>query len=128
MNRRQFTKYALVAGSFAPFFNNAIANESFEQRKIKAKTATSDETNIRKVSGKRIDAAIIDTNVFNYLLANTKNLAKAKDKVQMNSRLLTNKELFVAFKQNKEGKRWLNIYNQGLKKIDVNAVMNKYLK
>lgn len=40
MNRRQFTKYALVAGSFAPFLNTAIANESFEQRKIKAKTAS----------------------------------------------------------------------------------------
>jgi len=115
-------------GVVQDYVNTAEVDALIASGKIKAKTATSDETNIRKVSGQRIDAAVIDTNVFNYLLANTKNLAKAKDKVQMNSRLLTNKELFVAFKQNEAGKRWLNIYNQGLKKIDVNAVMNKYLK
>ncbi len=36
MNRRQFTKYALIAGSLAPFIN-PLAAENFQQRKIKAK-------------------------------------------------------------------------------------------
>jgi len=40
MNRRQFTKYALLAGSLAPYMNVAEAIENIEQRKIKAKAAS----------------------------------------------------------------------------------------
>jgi polar amino acid transport system substrate-binding protein len=47
--------------------------------------------------------------------------------VQINAKLLTEKELFVAFKNSTEGKKWLAIYNEGLKNIDITAVMNKYL-
>ena len=123
---KDLTQYRI--GVVQDYVNTAEVDALIASGEIKAKTATSDETNIRKVSGGRIDAAVIDTNVFNYLLANTKNLTKTKDKVQMNAKLLTNKKLFVAFKENKEGKHWLGIYNQGLEKIDINAVMEKYLK
>jgi len=120
------TKYRI--GVVQDYVNTVEVDALIASGEIKAKTATSDETNIRKVSGKRIDAAVIDSNVFNYLLANTKKLSNAKGKVQMNAKLLTTKELFVAFKTSKEGKHWLSIYNQGLDKIDINAVMKKYLK
>jgi polar amino acid transport system substrate-binding protein len=120
------TQYRI--GVVQDYVNTVEVDALIASGEIKAKTATSDETNIRKVAGKRIDAAVIDANVFNYLLANTKNLAQAKEQVQMNTKLLTQKELFVAFKKSKEGKHWLDIYNQGLKKIDINAVMEKYLK
>jgi len=40
MNRRQFTKYALLAGGFLPFINTAKALENLEQRKIQAKAAS----------------------------------------------------------------------------------------
>jgi polar amino acid transport system substrate-binding protein len=109
------------------YVNTAEVDALIASGEIKAQTATSDETNIRKVAGGRIDAAVIDTNVFSYLLANSKDLEKAQEQVQMNAKLLTEKELFVAFKKSAEGKQWLSIYNEGLKKIDITAVMKKYL-
>ncbi|TWX57750.1 substrate-binding periplasmic protein [Colwellia hornerae] len=122
---KDLTKYKI--GVVQDYVNTAEVDALIASGEIKAKTATSDETNIRKVAGQRIDAAVIDSNVFNYLLANSEDLAKVQGEVQMNSKLLTQKELFVAFKKSKQGQQWLTIYNQGLDKIDINAVMEKYL-
>jgi len=94
---------------------------------IKAQVAPSDELNIQKVAGGRIDAAVIDVNVMNYLLANSPKLEKATGQVQMNSKLLTNKDLFVAFKNTADGQKWKAIYDEGLSKIDVNAIMAKLM-
>jgi polar amino acid transport system substrate-binding protein len=122
---KDLTQYKI--GVVQDYVNTAEVDALIASGKIKAQTATSDETNIRKVAGGRIDAAVIDTNVFSYLLANSKDLEKAQEQVQINAKLLTEKELFVAFKNSTEGKKWLAIYNEGLKNIDITAVMNKYL-
>jgi polar amino acid transport system substrate-binding protein len=95
---------------------------------IKAQVAPSDELNIQKVAGSRIDAAVIDANVMKYLLANSAKLEKAIGQVQMNSKLLTNKDLFVAFKNSADGKKWKAIYDEGLGKIDVATIMAKYMQ
>ncbi|MDF2177681.1 transporter substrate-binding domain-containing protein [Aliiglaciecola sp. CAU 1673] len=95
---------------------------------IKAQAVVSDDKNVQKVAAKRIDAAVIDANVLQYLLDNDKSLADAKGKVQMNVKLLVNKDLHVAFKNTEDGKKWLDIFNQGLSKIDVSAIMAEYLK
>mgnify|MGYP003674613421 CR=1 FL=1 len=124
-NIQDLTQYKI--GVVQDYVNTVEVDSLIASGEIKAQTATSDETNIRKVGGKRIDAAVIDSNVFNYLIANTEGLVQTQGKVQMNSKLLTQKELFVAFKKSKEGQHWLAIYNQGLKKIDINDVMQKHL-
>lgn len=95
---------------------------------IKPSVAPSDLTNMQKVAGGRIDAAVIDVNVFANLLKNSPQLKSAQDKVQINSKLLINKELVVAFKNAGDGENWLEIYNQGLKKVDVDAIMSPFLK
>ena len=89
---------------------------------------TSDEINVQKVLGGRIDAAVIDANVLNYMLTHSSKLAKDKDQVQMNAKLLMNKDLYIAFRNDAEGKKWQDIYDQGLSKIDINALMTEHLK
>lgn len=114
-------------GVVQDYVNTEKLDSLIASGKIKAQPVKSDDVNIRKVAGGRIDAAVIDTNVLNYLLANTDDLIKMKDQVKMNSKILTQKELFVAFKNTDDAKKWLAIYNQGLDKIDVTQIMNKYL-
>lgn len=95
---------------------------------IKPQVVTSDEINVQKVAGGRIDGAVIDANVLSYMLANSSKLAKAKDQVQMNAKLLMNKDLYIAFRNDADGKKWQGIYNEGLGKIDINALMAAHLK
>ena len=46
----------------------------------------------------------------------------------INSKILENKELFLCFKNTEEGRELRAIFNQGLKKIDIEAIMNDFLK
>lgn len=101
-----------------PDFDAKVADGS-----LKAIAVTSDKQNVLKVGTGRIDLAVIDSNVLSHMLNRDKSLAKVKSKVVMNNKLLVNKQLHIAFKRTPEGKKLAEIFNQGLKKIDVDAIM-----
>ncbi|CAD2225763.1 hypothetical protein P3J6_121591 [Pseudoalteromonas sp. 3J6] len=44
----------------------------------------------------------------------------------MNANLLEEKKLYIAFRNDAEGQKWQQIYNQGLAKINVNQIMTNY--
>lgn len=94
---------------------------------IKSEAVNSDSQNLTKLGYKRIPSAIIDSNVFDYLLENTPSLQPLKADLQMNQRLLVEKSLHVAFTNNENGQRWQDILNQGLQRIDVEKIMRDYL-
>ncbi|MBL4913709.1 ABC transporter substrate-binding protein [Shewanella schlegeliana] len=87
----------------------------------------SDLHNVNKVATGRIDAAIIDEHVLQYLLAQP-NMKHVRDKVQFNKKLLTYKELFIAFKNNHAGRMWRDRFNQGISKIDVQQILEKNMR
>ncbi|WP_230390839.1 ABC transporter substrate-binding protein [Reinekea sp. G2M2-21] len=99
-----------------------IANGS-----IKSQSVVSDAQNVLKVSAGRIDMAVIDSNVLDYLLKNDPKLSPAVGKVKMNDKLLVDKELFVAFKNTPNGNRWKDVFNEGLTKIDIDAIMAQHM-
>jgi polar amino acid transport system substrate-binding protein len=109
-------------GVVQDYVNTAELDEMIANGSQRVEVVTSDEFNIRKVAAARIDAAVIDVYVMHYLL-NQKHLQPLADKLQMNRKLLENKVLYVAFKNSPEGKKWRDIVNQGLGKIDVEKVL-----
>lgn len=88
----------------------------------RVETVTSDDQNIRKVVSGRVNGAVIDLHVLKYLLAR-EGMEPLQEKLQVNDHSLVEKELFVAFRNTSEGRRWRDIFNQGLAKIDAEAVM-----
>ncbi|MGL5392019.1 MAG: substrate-binding periplasmic protein, partial [Shewanella sp.] len=88
---------------------------------------TSDEHNIRKVAAGRIDAAIIDVNVLRYLLTQHP-LKPLSEKVQINRHHLADKQLYIAFRNTKEGRHWRDIVDKGLAQIDIEGIINQQLK
>ncbi|GIU10455.1 substrate-binding periplasmic protein [Shewanella morhuae] len=87
---------------------------------------TSDEHNIKKVAAGRIDAAVMDVNVSHYLLKQ-KSLQPLADKLQINRHILANKQLYIAFRNTDEGRRWRDTFDQGLAQIDVEKVIEAAL-
>ncbi|MBB1441360.1 transporter substrate-binding domain-containing protein, partial [Shewanella sp. SG41-4] len=75
-------KYKL--GVVQDYVNTEELDALIASKHIKPQVVTSDEINVLKVIGGRIDAAVIDANVLSYMLAHSNKLVKDKDKVQMN--------------------------------------------
>ena len=108
------------------YVNTTELDQMIASQEIKAVAVTSDSRNILKVAGQRIPLAVIDSNVLDYLLKSDPEVAPAKGKVKMNSKLLEEKDLFVAFANDDTGKKWKAIVDKGLKKIDSEAIMKRY--
>lgn len=109
-----------------------VNTEAFDARaaagELKVDPVVDDLTNVKKVAAGRIPLAVIDRNVLNHLLQTDPSLAAAKDKVQFNATPLEDKKLYVAFQRSPEGEAAAQVINEGLKKIDVDAITAKYLK
>ena len=87
--------------------------------------ALDDARNILKLAAGRVDAAVIDLNVFNYLVKNDASVKAAAGPLQVNAKFLEDKKLFVCFTRSPEGDTARQAFNLGLRKIDVDAVFRK---
>lgn len=94
---------------------------------LKSSAVTNDTQNLQKVGRERLPLAVVDANVLAYLKENDPALSAVKDKLQMNKKLLVDKKLYIAFADNEEGRKWRDIVNEGLKKIDIEQIMQSHL-
>lgn len=111
-------------GIVQDYVNTAELDQLIASGQIQAQVVTSDLLNVLKVAGGRINLAVIDSNVLDYLLDNDPRARSVASSVQMNSRLLANMNLHIAFKDDAEGRRWLEIFNQGLERVAVDSAMD----
>ena len=94
----------------------------------KTEAVINDLTNIKKVAANRIPAAIIDKNVFHYLLNTDKRLSLISDNVRINQRLLEKKQLYLCFRNTPRGRYLSSVYNKGLKNLDTDSMIKSYIK
>ncbi|MCO7227178.1 ABC transporter substrate-binding protein [Pleionea sp. CnH1-48] len=104
-------------------FDRRVANGN-----IKVETATSDARNLQKLAAGRFPLIVIDKNVMSYLLNNNKHLLRIRDKVSFNKKTLENKKLYICFKKTANSRLITEIFNEGLKRIDIDQVFSKALK
>jgi polar amino acid transport system substrate-binding protein len=108
------------------YVNTAEFDSMVAQKALKADAVEDDKSNLAKLINKRIRLAVIDKYVMAYLLQTDPALASGRNKLQFNSKILESKKLYVCFKKGPEGKKMADVFNQGLKKIDVAQIMNAY--
>jgi polar amino acid transport system substrate-binding protein len=65
----------------------------------KSPMTTSDDKNLQKLMSGRVDLALVDRNMMNYLSKKNPNFAEKASKAQFNSTLLEDKKLFTCFKK-----------------------------
>jgi len=124
-NLNDLSQYKI--GTVQDYVNTEEFDQNAANGKINVKTVVSDLHNIRKVAATRIDLAVIDKNVLSYLLKSEPELSQIKNELEFNSKLLANKKLYICFRKGPEGDRLTKIFNEGIKKIDVDKIMTEHL-
>ena len=119
-------KTVKVIGTVRGYVNTKILDDLVEKREIKAEPVVRDIINLRKVAKGRIPLAVIDKSVMEYLLKNDNFLESQKNVLQFNTKLLEEKKLYLCFQKSAKGRYFLEIFNQGLNKIDVNKLNQQY--
>lgn len=118
--------YPFHLGVVQDYVNTPELDAQIQAGRISTETVVSDRINILMVAHQRVDIAVIDPNVFTYLMKHDPELSAMTPRVQMNPRLLATKQLFVALRDTAEGQRWSAILNAGLLKIDVDQIMAEH--
>lgn len=108
-----------------------VNTTDFDQMAAKGDLATSeagdDTKNLQKLLHGRISLAIVDKNVLEYLLATDPALKGAENNIEFNPTLLEDKKLYICFKKGERGEKLAAALEEGLKKIDVEAIMAEHL-
>jgi polar amino acid transport system substrate-binding protein len=81
---------------------------------IKTAATETDAENLLSLVQGRVDGAVIDAAVFDWLLNNDKRLRPWRERLQMNERLLVTWPLFVCFRKDAEGAALRDHFNAGL--------------
>jgi polar amino acid transport system substrate-binding protein len=115
-------------GVVSGYVNTGEFDALMESGQLKTDPVTDDATNIRKVAAGRIDLAVMDRNVFLYLLRTDPELRALEGKLRFNDRLLENKKLYVCLRKSPDGEAALNKLNEGLARIDVDGTQDGYIQ
>jgi len=106
-----------------------VNGPEFDQRVVDHQqhidSAPNDLSNLKKLAAGRVDLAIVDTKVFVYLSKGDPSLS---EQLELNPKLIASTYFYVAFKRSAQGEYWVKIFNEGLKKIDAAAIMQRYIK
>jgi polar amino acid transport system substrate-binding protein len=117
-----------IIGVVSGYVNTEDLDSMIASGTLTSDQSPNDETLIRKVAAGRINVAVMDRYVFEYLLANNPTLASSKGLVRFNERLLDEKGIFICFPRNPEGEKLVKIFNEGIKRIDLNSIMKQYFE
>jgi polar amino acid transport system substrate-binding protein len=109
------------------YFNTRELDERISQGRLQADEALDDSRNLLKLAGGRIDLAVVDANVFHFLVRHNPEVAAVAPRLELNRRVLEDKHLYVCFKNTPEGRALRDAFNRALKRVDPDALMRTHL-
>lgn len=111
-------------GTVQDYGNTKEFNQLVKDGVIKTEVVPSDDVNVKKVAGGRLDGAIIDINNAKWFLAT--DLKDLAGKVQINAKTVEDKDLLIAFNAGGAAKKAK--LEEALKKTDTAKIVAEYLQ
>jgi len=115
-------------GVVAGYVNTDELDRRLREGLLMGDTAPSDELNLAKLLARRVDMAVIDRHVYDFLLHTTPSLQASAGAFSYNSTLLDDKKLYVYCQHSPEGERLCAKLNQGLAHINIEEVFRSALR
>lgn len=84
--------------------------------------ARDDTQNLKKLLAGRVDIAVIDEAVLDYLMRTNAHLRPQRDSVAFAHRPLETHGIYVCFQRSAEGRKFRDLFNAGLKMISINRI------
>lgn len=99
-----------------------------KQQTLKIDESPSDELNLLKLANSRIDLALIDATMFEYLMKSSPKLRQYEGQMQINTKSIHLDEYGVGFKKTALGKEHLQIFNKNFSKEEFTRMVDFYFK
>lgn len=110
------------------YVNTEAFDQAVEDNLFRAEPVEDDTRNLTKLAYRRLDVAVMDENVMHFLAQTQSELKEHQNSFEMAKPYLEIKPLYVCFKRTEQGKLWSEWFNEGLRRIDVDTVFERYLQ
>ncbi|MUM78072.1 transporter substrate-binding domain-containing protein [Pseudodesulfovibrio sp. F-1] len=114
-------------GTVAGYANTLEFDALVAKGRLTTDSSNSDALNLRKVLAGRVDAAVVDGNVFAYLRKADPMLRAGGGELVLHDRLLGVIDLVVCFQDTEEGEELRRVFDQGLREVDQGAIYRRHL-
>ncbi len=115
-------------GTVDGYVNTAEFDAMAAAGDLKIDPVTDDATNLKKLARGRIDLAVMDRNVFHYLMQTDPSLQEFAGQLQFNETLMENKGLYLCFTKRDGAQALVDAFNAGLQKVNYQTIEAEYLK
>jgi polar amino acid transport system substrate-binding protein len=117
----------LRLGTVLGYQNTPRFDELAASGLLKVEVVVDDAANLRKTAHGRLGAAVMDANVFRFLLARPEHAA-LRGRVELHGRLIGRMPLHVCFPFGPEGEALAARFNEGLSRIHAQEINERYLR
>ncbi len=116
-----------LVGVVSGYVNSAKFDVMVKSGMIQVETSVSDVLNLRKVMANRVDLAVVDTNVYHYILEHDSMLYSLHHELRLDPRLLSTNDLIVCFSPGTRGEELQRRFNLGLKTINPQLMQKDFI-
>ncbi|WP_269531972.1 ABC transporter substrate-binding protein [Chitinimonas sp. BJYL2] len=113
-------------GVVQDYVNTPDLDAAISSGKQPVDRALDDAQNLLKLAGNRIDAAVIDRRVFEFLMQTEPRLRPVAGKLAFHDRLLGEKLLYVCFRPDPSTEPVARRFDESMRRLDANAIMQRY--
>lgn len=115
-------------GVVAGYINTTEIDSRIARGDLRVEYAVDDAANARILAAGRIDAAVIDRRVLDWLQATDPVLRAAREPLRADPHLLEDKPLYACFARTPRGETLRDALDRGLQKINAHAEFEAYLQ
>ncbi len=115
----------LLIGTVQGYVNSEEFDRQVEAGNLSVEITGTDVQNVRMVAAGRIPLAVIDRHVLSWLQNAEDTLTPFRHQLQFNPTILDVRKLYICFQRTEEGRRYAEIFNEGMKRIDSAGLMKK---
>ena len=87
-------------------------------------SAHDDKANLLKLAEGKTDIALIDSEVFSYLMSEDPDLAQYRDVLRLDEKVMGQRSLHLCLRNDAYGRVLMKSFNAGLKKVNPDMVWN----
>ncbi len=115
-------------GTVAGYSNGEEFDSLVRRGVLHVQEGVNDETNLRKLLGKRFDAMVIEKRVLRYLLANQRFSRAERERITFAENLFHERTVHICFKRTPAGQAQQRAFNEAAREIDLGRFERDYLR
>jgi polar amino acid transport system substrate-binding protein len=109
------------------YSNNKELDDLLSKKVLTPDYAPNDGDNLEKLGLRRVDLAVIDKNVFEFLIKRNPDLKPFQNNLKLLPQKIENRKLYLLFSKTWKGRKLVKIFNRGLAKVPTEVIKKNYL-